>query len=116
LSLILGKLEQVKARTLWPSEAQDFTPWLSNNLSLLGEALGLDLELVRIESSVGSFSCDVEALDTLTGRRVIVENQLEPTDHAHLGQLLTYAAGLEASVIVWISTGVREEHRKPSIF
>ncbi len=108
----LGKLEHVPPRTLWESEARDFTPWLAENLALLGEALGLDLELVQTEAAVGSFSCDVEAREQGTGRKVIIENQLEQTDHSHFGQLLTYAAGLDAAVIIWISPEVREEHRE----
>lgn len=112
MSVMLGRLEQVPPRTLWESEARDFTPWLADNLVLLGEALGLDLELVQSEVAVGSFSCDIECREQGTGRKVIVENQLEQTDHSHLGQLLTYAAGLDAAVIVWISPSVRDEHRE----
>lgn len=108
----LGKLESIDPRTLWPMEAKDFTPWLAANLGMLGEALGLDLELVRMEAPVGSFACDIEARDTGSGRRVIIENQLSATDHGHLGQLITYAAGLDAGVIVWIAPEVREEHRE----
>jgi hypothetical protein len=112
MAISLGKLEHVDARTVWLSEARDFTPWLAQNLGLLGEALGLDLELVQMEAPVGNYACDIEAKENGSGRRVIIENQLESTDHTHLGQLLTYAAGLDAAVIVWISTGVREEHRE----
>jgi len=108
----LGKLESIDPRKLWPMEAKDFTPWLAANLGMLGEALGLDLELVRMEAPVGSFACDIEARDTGSGRRVIIENQLSATDHGHLGQLITYAAGLDAGVIVWIAPEVREEHRE----
>ena len=111
-SSALGKLEQVDPRLLWTSEPAHFTPWLASNLPTLGEALGLELELVKAEASVGPFACDVEARDINTGRKVIIENQLEPTDHTHLGQLLTYAAGLDATVIVWISPQVREQHRQ----
>jgi hypothetical protein len=110
--IALGKLEQVDPRLLWTSEPVHFTPWLASNLPTLGEALGLELELLKAESSVGPFACDIEARDINTGRKVIIENQLEPTDHTHLGQLLTYAAGLDATVIVWISPRVREQHRQ----
>jgi hypothetical protein len=112
MSLALGFLEKIAPRTLWGSESRDFTPWLAQNLSLLSAAIGLDLELIQMESLVGKFACDIEAIDTGTNRRVIIENQLEQTDHGHLGQLLTYAAGLDASVIIWISPDVREEHRE----
>jgi hypothetical protein len=112
LSPDLGKLEYVEPRTLWESEPRHFTPWLAKNLGLLGEALGLDLEFLKAEVEVGSFKADVAARDTGRDRQVIIENQLEPTDHCHLGQLLTYASGLDAAVIVWISPEIREEHRQ----
>ena len=108
----LGKLEYVDPRSIWAMEAADFTPWLADNLALLGQTLGLDLELVKAEASVGSFACDIQALETGSGRRVIIENQLAQTDHGHLGQLITYAAGLDAAVIVWIAPKVRDEHRE----
>ena len=108
----LGQLEHLEPRTLWTREAYDFTPWLADNLSLLGEALGLDQELAQIEPAVGAFNADITARDTGRDRHVIIENQLEPTDHGHLGQLITYAAGLDAAVIVWISPEIREEHRQ----
>jgi hypothetical protein len=110
--IALGKLEQVDPHLLWVSEPGHFTPWLADNLTTLGEALGLELELIKAESSVGPFACDIEARDINTRRKVIIENQLEPTDHTHLGQLLTYAAGLDATVIVWISPLFREQHRQ----
>ena len=112
MSIVLGKLEYLDPKSLWPLEAKDFTPWLASNLPLLGEALGLDLELVGMEAAVGSFACDIEARATGNGRRVIIENQLTQTDHGHLGQLITYAAGLDAGVIVWIAPKVRDEHRE----
>lgn len=112
MQIALGTLLPVSPREVWINEAHDFTPWLSQNLDLLGSALDMDLEFVRTESSVGSYSCDIEALETGTKRRVVIENQLEQTDHSHLGQLLTYAAGLDATVVIWISTKVRDEHRE----
>lgn len=112
VNISLGKLIYIDPKTLWTSEAGDFTPWLADNLSLLGEALGLDLQLDQREGAVGDFSCDIVAREVATNRPVIIENQLERTDHSHLGQLLTYAGGLDAAVVVWISPKVRDEHRK----
>lgn len=109
----LGKLEAVSLRDAWPSEAANFTPWLAedSNLQLLGETLGLQLELEAVEKAVGPFSADILARDIGTSRWVLIENQIEPTDHRHLGQLLTYAAGLDTHVVVWIAQSFREEHR-----
>ena len=109
----LGRLESVPLRSAWPDEARNFTPWLAEdtNLAFLGETLGLQLELESIERSVGAFSADVLAREVGTDRWVLIENQFGPTDHSHLGQLLTYAAGLEARTVVWIAENFREEHR-----
>ncbi len=97
-------------RTIWPHEAKDFTKWLSENLSFLGDAIDMELELVETESSVGSFSADIIAVDTGNNRKVMIENQLEPSNHTHLGQIITYASGKEASVVVWIVSRARDEH------
>ena len=109
----LGRLRRVELRDTWQSEAQDFTPWLAreDNLTLLGETLGIDLELEAVEQNVGPFRADILCKDTLSDRWVLVENQLERTDHTHLGQLMTYAAGLDAVTIVWIAARVADEHR-----
>jgi hypothetical protein len=109
----LGKLETVSLREAWPNEASNFTPWLAEdtNLTLLGEALGLQLELEAVEKPVGPFAADILAKESGAGRWVLIENQIEPTDHRHLGQLLTYAAGLDTHVVVWIAQSFREEHR-----
>jgi hypothetical protein len=112
MAITFGKLEHIDPRELWTSEAANFTPWLADRLQLLGEALGFDLELVQIEQPVGDFACDIEARETGTNRHVIIENQLEATDHRHLGQLLTYAGGLDAAIVVWISPEIRDEHRQ----
>lgn len=106
-----GKLQFLELREVWKKENIDFTPWLADNIQLLGDVLGLEIELREREASVGAFSCDLHAVDLATGRTVIIENQLESTDHSHLGQLLTYAAGLEAAVVVWIAKDIRDEHR-----
>ena len=110
----LAKIERVDLREAWPNEARDFTPWLAENIDELGEALGIDLELQQTEASVGSYSLDVLATDLNEGRTVIIENQLEATNHAHLGQLLTYAAGYDANVIVWLTREFRR--RTPAGF
>ena len=103
-------VEEVDVRERWPSEAQDFTPWLAENLGLLGEEIGLKLEFVSMEEPVGPFSLDILARDVNSSALVAIENQLEWTDHTHLGQLLTYAAGCDANVAVWVTTWVGYEH------
>jgi hypothetical protein len=109
----LGRLERVELRNIWLSEASDFTPWLARreNLDILSETLGIDLELEAQERPVGPFRADILCKDIGTDRWVLIENQLERTDHIHLGQLLTYASGLEAVTIVWIAARFTEEHR-----
>jgi Domain of unknown function (DUF4268) len=110
---LLGRLERVDLRDIWVSEAASFTPWLARpeNLAVLGEALNIDLELEAQERAVGPFRADILCKDVGTDRWVLIENQLERTDHAHLGQLLTYASGLDAVTIVWIAARFTEEHR-----
>ena len=109
----LGKLVKIELRDIWMSESSHFTPWLAQeqNLLLLGETLGLELELEAQEKAVGPFRADILCKDIGTNAWVLIENQLERTDHSHLGQLLTYASGLEAVTIVWIAARFTEEHR-----
>jgi hypothetical protein len=109
----LGRLERVDLRVVWEKEAEDFTPWLGRpeNIALLGDAIGLELEVEAQEKDVGPFRADILCKDTGSSNWVLVENQLERTDHTHLGQLLTYAAGLQAVTIVWIAHRFTEEHR-----
>ena len=110
----LSKLEEIQdLRTVWPHEAQDFTPWLSqdDNIALLAEAVGIDITVDETESSVGDFNVDIFASEPGTGRRIIIENQLEDTNHDHLGKLITYASGKSADVIIWVVKHAREEHK-----
>ena len=109
----LGKLQRVQLRDVWQHEALNFTPWLAepDNLAALSLELGLELELVGQEVSVGPYAADIVCKDTLTGIHVLIENRLEKTDHSHLGQILTYAAGLEARTVVWIAARFTDEHR-----
>ena len=109
----LGQLIKVPLREFWEGEASDFTPWLADeeNISLLGDTIGVELEVEAQERNVGPFRADILCKDTLTDNWVLIENQLEPTDHTHLGQLLTYAAGLNAVTVVWIAERFTDEHR-----
>lgn len=108
----LGMLTTVESRQVWRTEARDFTPWLADNLAALGEALGVDLELIQREVPVGDFRLDILARDLGRDRLVIIESQLSPTDHLHFGQLITYAAGHSAGAVVWIAESIREDHRQ----
>lgn len=112
-SIALGQLEKVDIRQVWSNEAQDFTPWLAAdpNIKLLGDAIGLELEVEAQEKDVGPFRADILCKDTATGNWVLIENQLEKTDHGHMGQLITYAAGLKAVTIIWIASRFTDEHR-----
>jgi hypothetical protein len=109
----LGRLEQVDLRKVWTHEAYGFTPWLATdiNLKLLSDTIGIQLELEAQEKEVGPFRADLLCKNPADNSWVLVENQIERTDHSHLGQLLTYAAGLQTVTIVWIARRFTDEHR-----
>lgn len=108
----LGKLQEIKdLREVWPHEAHDFTPWLAKNISVLGDEIGIDISIEETESSVGGFNADIFATDADTGKKIIIENQLEETDHDHLGKLITYASGKSADLVIWLVRKARPEHR-----
>ena len=109
----LKQLTPVDLSKVWETEPQHFTPWLAKeeNLTLLGETLGMELELDAQEINVGGFRADLRCKNTVDDSWVIIENQLEATDHRHVGQLLTYAAGLDAHTVIWIAKTFRQEYR-----
>ena len=104
-----GRIEPVSLREVWPHEADDFTPWLAENLNYVSDAIGIPLELVETEASVDQFWVDILARDP-DGGLALIENQLESSDHTHLGQILTYLAGLGARTVVWVARGFTEAH------
>ena len=104
-----GKLTEADLRTAWPHEARDFTPWLAENLERLSEVIGIPLETETMEAPVGEFAVDILATGP-EGQSVLIENQLEWSDHSHLGQIMTYLAGLDARVVVWIARDFTEPH------
>jgi hypothetical protein len=106
---MIGKLKKLELRKIWKNEAGDFTTWLETNLATLSEAIGSELTLVKREHQVGSFSADIVATDD-SGQKVIIENQLEKTDHTHLGQIITYVSNLDGKIVIWISSEPRQEH------
>ena len=108
----LGTIARVNIRDVWKDEAVNFTPWLAEHLSELGEALNLELDQREVEAPVGGYRLDLLARDMRGDRPVVIENQLDATNHTHLGQLLTYAAGYDANVAIWIAGEFRDEHRE----
>ena len=111
VSVELGTIQNVALKELWPGEATHFTPWLVQNLEVLGKKLGMDLDLESTEAYAGDFSADIVARDLSTNKLVVIENQYGGTDHKHLGQLITYASVLGAGVVVWIAETIRPEHK-----
>jgi NADH:ubiquinone oxidoreductase subunit C len=110
----ISKIKQIDLRKAWKHEANDFTNWLAEeeNLSLLSDEIGIDLKLIQTEANVGKFNVDILAEEDNTGRKIIIENQLEMTNHDHLGKIITYASGYDAEIIIWIVRDVRDEHKQ----
>ena len=110
----LSRLTKVELREAWPHEAADFTTWLAEeeNLQLLSDEIGIDISLVETEASVGRYFVDILAQEETSGRKIVIENQLEATNHEHLGKLITYASGFDAEIVVWIVKDVRDEHKQ----
>jgi len=110
----LSKLHKVELRDVWGHEAIDFTNWLAKqeNLDTLSEEIGVDIKLIKTEASIGKFSVDILAEEEASGRKIIIENQLEDTNHDHLGKIITYASGYDAEIIIWIVKDARDEHQK----
>jgi hypothetical protein len=106
----LGNLEQVDLRQAWPHEARSFTPWLSENIEMLSSVIGIPLEIEGQEVAVEQFSADILARNPRDDSRVLIENQLEQSDHGHIGQIMTYLAGLDVNTVIWIAAGFREPH------
>ena len=107
----LSKIEKVDLRNIWKKEDKEFTPWLKENIDLLSEKLGIEIIDAQTEEKIGDFRLDIIGKDANTNKFVVVENQLESTDHTHLGQLITYSAGIDAGIIIWIAKELREEHK-----
>lgn len=108
----LGTLTEISdLREVWSHEAHDFTPWLAKNINILSETIGIDISIEDSEASVGDFNVDIFAVDADTGKKIIIENQLEETDHDHLGKLITYASGKAADLVIWLVRKARPEHR-----
>jgi hypothetical protein len=110
----IGKLEKVDLRDLWKHEERDFSAWLAQeeNLAMLSDEIGVDIALIERESHVGGFSADLYAEENGTSNKIIIENQLEDTNHDHLGKIITYASGKDAKFVIWIVKHARDEHRQ----
>jgi hypothetical protein len=106
----LGKLKEIDLREAWNHEATSFTPWLAENLEMLGEVIGFPIELVGQEVAVETFSADILAQNPIDNKLILIENQLEDSDHKHLGQIMTYLAGLETQIVIWIAREFRDSH------
>lgn len=114
MSVNLSRLKQVDLREAWQHEAYDFTKWLAEdeNIELLSDEIGVEIVIIEKEASVGRFNVDILAEESNTGNNIIIENQLEKTDHDHLGKLITYAAGIDAGIVIWVVKETQEEHQQ----
>ncbi|MED4785234.1 DUF4268 domain-containing protein [Brevibacillus choshinensis] len=110
--ITLGQIKTIDPRTIWRNEERDFTPWLADNIEALSDAIGFPIEVEQTEKSVGKYELDIVGKVVGTDKVVVIENQLEKSDHKHLGQLITYAAGLNASIIIWVTPYTEDEHRR----
>lgn len=110
----LGRLKKINLRDFWKHEALDFTEWLAQeeNLSLLSDEIGIDIKLIQTEANIGKFNVDILAEEENTGRKIIIENQLELTNHDHLGKLITYASGYDSEINIWIVKDIKDEHKQ----
>ncbi len=106
-----GELISLGLNSEWGKEIE-FSQWLADNIQTVGDKLGMDIEFLEKEASVGDFSLDILAKDLGTGKNVVIENQYGKTDHDHMGKLLVYAAGFEASTVIWITEEIRDEYRQ----
>lgn len=107
----LGKIEVLNPLDIWKKEEDDFTPWIAENVEALSDVIGISISIEQIGKQVGGYELDILGKVEGSDKMVVIENQLGPSDHDHLGELITYTAGLEASVAIWITPEVREEHR-----
>lgn len=111
----LGKLEKItNLREVWKNEATDFTKWLvkENNIKLLSEELGFNITVDKTEASTGRYNVDIKAHEEETDKTIIIENQLEMTNHDHLGKVIVYSAGFDADIQIWVVKDVRDEHKQ----
>ena len=106
------EMDEQAIRQLWPNEERDLSPWVRENIDLLNEALGLQMDIDEAETPVGDFRLDLAGSETTTKRPVVIENQYGSSDHDHLGKLITYAADREAGILVWLAGDFRDAHQK----
>jgi PIN domain nuclease of toxin-antitoxin system len=114
MSVNLSRLNKVDLREAWKHEAYDFTNWLAEdeNIDLLSNEIGIEINIIEKEASVGRFNVDILAEEINTNKNIIIENQLEKTDHDHLGKVITYAAGIDAEIVIWVVKNSQEEHQQ----